>query len=129
MNRPDVPPIRIPDEFTVWAASDVHGHLRAVDRLLNRAGLTDGDDRSTAPPDLALVVTGDVVDRGPDSPPLVRLEPGLHLSGTAFLAAPAEPRAIADTPVTAEDVLQFDATLPAIVDAWIASLPASAAPR
>ena len=72
MTRPDVPPIRIPDEFTVWAASDVHGQLRAVDRLLLAAGLTDGAAQWTAPAGSALVITGDVVDRGPDSVPLVR---------------------------------------------------------
>jgi serine/threonine protein phosphatase 1 len=72
MAAPDVPPIRIPDDFTVWAGSDLHGQLAAVDRLLARAGLTDGADRWTAPPGTALVVTGDVVDRGPDSLRLVR---------------------------------------------------------
>lgn len=72
MAAPDVPPIRIPDEFTVWAASDLHGQLGAVDRLLGAAGLTDGADRWTAPPSTALVVTGDMVDRGPDSVGLVR---------------------------------------------------------
>ncbi len=72
MSNPDVPPIRIPDEFTVWAASDLHGQLVAVDRLLQRAGLSDGRDRWVAPPRTALVVTGDLVDRGPDSVGLVR---------------------------------------------------------
>src|SRR5487761_2555896 len=65
-------PIRIPDEFVVWAASDLHGQLGAVDRLLGRAGLTDGADSWTAPAGTAFVVTGDVVDRGPDSLGLVR---------------------------------------------------------
>ena len=72
MTTPLLPPIRIPDEFTVWAASDLHGQLRAVDRLLGAAGLTDGAGRWTAPPATALVVTGDVVDRGPDSVGLAR---------------------------------------------------------
>lgn len=72
MAAPDIPPIRIPDGFTVWAATDLHGQRRAVDRLLGAAGLTDGDDRWIAPPETALVVTGDVVDRGPDSLGLVR---------------------------------------------------------
>jgi serine/threonine protein phosphatase 1 len=67
-----IAPIRIPDDFTVWAASDLHGQLRAVDRLLRAAGLTDGADRWIAPPATALVVTGDVVDRGPDTLGLVR---------------------------------------------------------
>ena len=72
MAAPGVAPIRIPDGFTVWAASDVHGQLRAVDRLLARAGLADGAGRWVAPPGTALVITGDVVDRGPDSVGLVR---------------------------------------------------------
>jgi serine/threonine protein phosphatase 1 len=72
MAAPDIPPIRIPDDFTVWAASDVHGQLGAVDRLLAAAGLTDGADRWTAPAGTAFVVTGDVVDRGPDTLRLVR---------------------------------------------------------
>lgn len=72
MTAAEVPPIRIPDDFTVWAASDIHGQLRAVDRLLGAAGLTDGADRWIAPAGSALVVTGDVVDRGPDSVGLVR---------------------------------------------------------
>lgn len=72
MTARHVPPIRIPDEFSVWAASDLHGQLRAFDRLLHAAGLTDGADRWTAPPATALVVAGDVVDRGPDSVGLVR---------------------------------------------------------
>jgi serine/threonine protein phosphatase 1 len=67
-----VAPVTIPDDFTVFAASDLHGQLAAVDRLLARAGLTDGDSAWTAPPQTALVVTGDLVDRGPDSVGLVR---------------------------------------------------------
>jgi serine/threonine protein phosphatase 1 len=72
MAAADIPPIRIPDEFSVWAASDLHGQLGAVDRLFRAAGLTDGADRWTAPAGTAFVVTGDVVDRGPDTIGLVR---------------------------------------------------------
>jgi serine/threonine protein phosphatase 1 len=72
MAAPDVRPIQIPDDFVVWAASDLHGQARAVDKLLERAGLTDGADRWIAAPKTALVVTGDVVDRGPDTVGLVR---------------------------------------------------------
>jgi len=68
----DVSPIRIPDDVTVWSCSDLHGQRGAVDRLLQAAGLTDGGDTWIAPPRTALVVTGDVVDRGPDSLGLVR---------------------------------------------------------
>ena len=72
MAAPDVPPIVIPDHFTVWACSDIHGQLAAVDRLLARAGLSDGADGWIAPAGTALVVTGDVVDRGRGSLGLVR---------------------------------------------------------
>jgi len=71
-SAPVIDPITIPEGFTVWAASDVHGQLRAFDRLLSRAGLTDGHDRWIAPPGTALVITGDMVDRGPDTLGLVR---------------------------------------------------------
>ncbi len=259
MAAPDVAPIQVPDEFTVWAASDLHGQLSAVDRLLGKACLTDGADRWTAPAGTAFVVTGDVVDRGPDSLRLVRrlaslraqatsagglvailegnheaqvlggiggkpeifrafmtfgggatllsvglrpdewtgrspaeiaarvdelaadlvptlwtfapyarwrdvlfvhagpvpfqdldrfersadrlwirdgffaspepfpdaeswaTEPGRELRDAAFIAEPAEPRAIADAPVSAEEIRRFDADLPAVVDAWVAA--------
>jgi hypothetical protein len=77
MAAPHVPPITIPDEFTVWAATDLHGQLRAVDRLLAEAGLAV-DGAWSAPPGTALVVTGDMVDRGPDSLGLVRRLAGLR---------------------------------------------------
>jgi diadenosine tetraphosphatase ApaH/serine/threonine PP2A family protein phosphatase len=57
---------------------------------------------------------------------LARLEPGRELGDAVFLSEPAEPRVIADAPVTPEDVRRFDAALPAIVDAWVASLHGSA---
>jgi serine/threonine protein phosphatase 1 len=72
MAAPGVRPISIPDGFTVWAGSDLHGQLGAVDALLLEAGLSDGPGRWTAPPRTALVVCGDLVDRGPDPVGLVR---------------------------------------------------------
>src|SRR4051794_35708994 len=68
----DVPAIVVPDDFTVWAATDLHGQLAAVDRLLLRAGIVDGSGRWAASPGTALVVTGDLVDRGRDPVGLVR---------------------------------------------------------
>ena len=82
MAAPHVPPITIPDEFTVWAATDLHGQLGAVDTLLAEAGLAV-DGRWTAPPGTALVVTGDMVDRGPDSLGLVRRLAGLRSQAAA----------------------------------------------
>jgi serine/threonine protein phosphatase 1 len=82
MAAPHVPPITIPDEFTVWAATDLHGQLGAVDRLLAEAGLVI-DGTWTAPPGTALVVTGDMVDRGPDSLGLVRRLAGLRSQAAA----------------------------------------------
>jgi hypothetical protein len=72
MAFPGIGPVTVPASFTVWAASDVHGQRDAFDRLLARAGLTDGADRWIAPPGSALVITGDMVDRGPDALGLVR---------------------------------------------------------
>ena len=67
-----IDPIVIPDGFTVWAATDLHGQAAAVDRLLARAGLVDERGDWSASPGTALVVTGDIVDRGPDTVGLVR---------------------------------------------------------
>ena len=78
MPMPFVDPIVIPDAFTVWAATDLHGQAAAVDRLLERAGLMDVRGAWTAPRGTALVVTGDIVDRGPDAVGLVRRLVGLR---------------------------------------------------
>jgi serine/threonine protein phosphatase 1 len=67
-----IAPVTIPDDFRVFAASDLHGQLAATDRLLAAAGLTDGAEGWVAAPRTALVITGDMVDRGPDSVGLVR---------------------------------------------------------
>ena len=82
MAAPHVQPIVIPDDYTVWAATDLHGQLGAVDRLLAEAGLAV-DGRWAAPPRTALVVTGDMVDRGPDSLGLVRRLAGLRSQAAA----------------------------------------------
>ena len=51
---------------------------------------------------------------------LARLGMGQELREAVFLAEPAEPRAMADAPVTSEEIRLFDTDLPAIVDAWVA---------
>ncbi len=50
---------------------------------------------------------------------LARLEPGQALSDALFLAAPAAPRTVADTPISAAEIRRLDASLPAVVDAWV----------
>jgi hypothetical protein len=60
---------------------------------------------------------------------LARLGSGDDLREAVFLAEPAEPRAIADAPVTADDIRRFDTELPAVVDAWIDGGAAPAARR
>lgn len=57
-----------------WIIGDVHGHLRALEKLL------DGIDRRYGPPE-RLVFVGDLVDRGPDSRGVMELV--RSLSGTA----------------------------------------------
>jgi hypothetical protein len=50
---------------------------------------------------------------------LARLEPGRELADALFLAEPAEPRTIADAPISREEIRRLDADLPAVVDAWV----------
>ena len=51
---------------------------------------------------------------------LARLGDGRELGEAVFLAEPAEPRAVTDAPITADEIRRFDADLPAIVDAFVA---------
>ncbi len=53
---------------------------------------------------------------------LARIEGEGHLRDAALLAAPAQPRALPDAPVTADDVRRYDAALPGIVDRWAAAV-------
>jgi diadenosine tetraphosphatase ApaH/serine/threonine PP2A family protein phosphatase len=50
---------------------------------------------------------------------LAQLEPGRELGDALFLAEPAEPRAVADAPISAEDIRRLDASLPGVVDTWV----------
>ena len=65
-------PIRVPDDFVLWVASDLHGMADATRLALARAGFIDGAWNWTAPPRTALVILGDVIDRGPASADLFR---------------------------------------------------------
>jgi hypothetical protein len=63
---------------TIWAVSDVHGHREELEQLLLAAGLATragpGDVRwNAARPRQLLVVLGDLIDGGPDSPGVVLL--------------------------------------------------------
>ncbi|NJD28203.1 MAG: hypothetical protein FIA92_07885 [Chloroflexi bacterium] len=69
---PATPPETIPDEFAVWAATDIHGQLQATRSVLEEARLVDAEGHWIAPPGTAFVVCGDIVDRGPASLQLLR---------------------------------------------------------
>lgn len=58
---------RIPDDYTVWAFSDIHGVRSGLSEALKRAGLIDENERWIAPSRTALVGIGDYIDRGTDS--------------------------------------------------------------
>lgn len=62
---------------------DVHGELEALERLLRRLGC----DPDTATVQRPLVFVGDLVDRGPDSPGVVRLVKHLVEAGVAHSVA------------------------------------------
>lgn len=59
---------------------DVHGELEALERLLLRLGV-DADRGTSARP---LIFLGDLIDRGPDSPGVVRLVRRLMDAGIAW---------------------------------------------
>jgi serine/threonine protein phosphatase 1 len=63
----------IPDDWTVWAFTDVHGVASGLEPALQEAGLVDADLRWAAPPGTALVGCGDYVDRGRESRRVVEL--------------------------------------------------------
>lgn len=65
---------------------DVHGHADALRRLLSRLGyVLDGDDVAP-PPGRRAVFVGDLVDRGPASPEVLRLAMGMVRSGAGLWA-------------------------------------------
>ena len=69
----------VPDDWTVWAFTDVHGVLSGVAEALQQAGLVDADLRWAAPPGTALIGCGDYVDRGAETRRLVQLLRRLEL--------------------------------------------------
>ena len=55
--------------MAIYVTSDIHGHLRALDRVLEMAPPGAGD---------RLVFMGDMVDRGPDPIGVMRLARPSH---------------------------------------------------
>lgn len=68
----EIAPIVIPDRAIVYVGSDWHGQARAARKVLAQAGLIDAAGAWIAPAGTALVLLGDLIDRGPDSGALVR---------------------------------------------------------
>ncbi|MEJ5913230.1 polynucleotide kinase-phosphatase [Pseudokineococcus sp. 1T1Z-3] len=70
---------------------DVHGCRAELEALLGRLGYTLLRDERGRPVDAVhpqgrrVVLLGDLVDRGPDSPGVLRLAMGMHASGTALV--------------------------------------------
>ena len=54
---------RLDDGRSVWVIGDVHGHFRTLEALVGRLNLGEGD---------AIVMLGDLIDRGPKSAHVVR---------------------------------------------------------
>ena len=54
---------RLDDGRSVWAVGDVHGHFTTLEALVGRLNLGEGD---------AIVMLGDLIDRGPKSAHVVR---------------------------------------------------------
>ncbi len=63
---------------------DVHGCLDELRDLLERMGYALSSDRVTAPQGRMAVFLGDLVDRGPDTPGVLKLVMGMVESGTAL---------------------------------------------
>jgi protein phosphatase len=64
---------------------DVHGCRDELVALLSELGYAVGDDGVvTPPPGRRAVFVGDYVDRGPDSPGVLKLVMGMHAAGTAI---------------------------------------------
>ncbi|WP_424950997.1 polynucleotide kinase-phosphatase [Deinococcus sp.] len=64
---------------------DVHGCLTELRELLTSMGYTVDDELSvTPPPGRTAVFLGDLVDRGPDTPGVLRLVMGMVAAGTAL---------------------------------------------
>jgi len=72
---------QLPKGRPLDVVGDVHGELEALHNLLGHMGYGAG---GTHPDGRFLVFVGDLVDRGPDSPGVVRLVQGLIQAGNAM---------------------------------------------
>lgn len=63
----DRPVPRVPDDWSIWAFSDVHGVTSALEAGLREAGVVDSQLHWSAPARTALIGCGDYVDGGSDS--------------------------------------------------------------
>lgn len=75
--------VRIADDATVWAFSDIHGVRSGLLAALIEAGIADIDGAWIAPPGTALVGLGDFIDRGADSAGVVALLSALAIEAVA----------------------------------------------
>ena len=66
---------------------DVHGCLEELRALLTRLGYVVGPDGAHHPEGRTAVFVGDLVDRGPDTPGVLRLVMGMVAAGTALCVA------------------------------------------
>ena len=73
----------LPDDWAVWAVSDVHGVTSGLVAALQQAGLIDAASHWVAPPRTALVGCGDYLDRGGDIDGLVALLQRLQAEAAA----------------------------------------------
>ena len=63
---------------------DVHGCIHELRTLLEQLGYSISGDLVTPPADRTAVFVGDLVDRGPDTPAVLRLVMGMVASGAAW---------------------------------------------
>lgn len=74
---------RIPDDWQVWACSDVHGVTSGLVTALQEAEIIDTQRHWVAPPKTALVGCGDYIDRGGDIAGLVGMLRRLGIEAAA----------------------------------------------
>lgn len=88
LRRVPLPPDRRELHGPFDLIGDVHGCLPELTELLGKLGYTVDTELNAVPPaGRTLVFLGDLTDRGPDSPGVLRLVMGMLASGTALCVA------------------------------------------